>query len=119
MLINSVVKSIEDDRCITLITLSPDIEPLSTAFDLGHELHHYSGADSNMTQWIMKVRETAKIIPFIIGMTARSSLGHTVETQEGAVKHGVLQIYTMAVNNAVSLLSPQKETTRSSQRNSS
>ncbi|KAH8845717.1 hypothetical protein MCOR04_010576 [Pyricularia oryzae] len=92
----------EDDRSITLITLSPDIEPLSTAFDLGHELHHYSGADSNMTQWIMKVRETTKIIPFIIGMTARSSLGHTLEIQQGAVKHGVLEIYAMAVSNAAS-----------------
>uniref|UniRef100_L7J9J5 Uncharacterized protein n=1 Tax=Pyricularia oryzae (strain P131) TaxID=1143193 RepID=L7J9J5_PYRO1 len=37
-------------------------EPLSTAFDLGHELHHYSGADSNMTQWIMKALCERKLV---------------------------------------------------------
>ncbi|TLD23737.1 hypothetical protein PspLS_06889 [Pyricularia sp. CBS 133598] len=100
-------KSIELDRFGTLITLSPDAEELSTIFDLGLELHHYSGVDSDLKPWISELQETAKIIPFIIALTARTSLGHTLEFQRGAAKHGLLDIYAMAVSNDLLEMRPK------------
>lgn len=99
-------QTIELDGTGTLVSLSPDTGPLSTTFNLGRELHHYSGVDSDLDPWISELDETAKIIPFIIALTARKSLGQTLQVQQGAAKYGLLEIYAMAVSNAVSLFSP-------------
>ncbi|KAI6383082.1 hypothetical protein MCOR25_000270 [Pyricularia grisea] len=92
----------ELDGTGTLVSLSPDRGPLSTTFNLGRELHHYSGVDSDLDPWISELDETAKIIPFIIALTARKSLGQTLQVQQGAAKYGLLEIYAMAVSNAAS-----------------